>query len=275
MVKKKTAKDELKFDNEVRKLKLSMEYGMDFNNVKSDISPEIENQFLQHIESFEKQYAQRKITTVFKKIGEPEWKPVNEIPDDEIEKELEKLMTLMNKNGLDLDSICKVDSGEMYRFLTEELFKEEIDDMHLPGMTTNFIYEEFYPNHPYDIESRVKDFIKFLLDKKNGKDESYIKFSIDFHMIYEFDKNKAYSHIVSFKKSYKKIKLNKLKILTIQITEDKLNAEVEFEINFSALMADSTEKLKFEGKGTARLENGDGSESWWSISSIEMPGFKL
>ena len=42
-----------------------------------------------------------------------------------------------------------------YRFITEELFEHEMDDVHVKGMFTHFTYEEFHPNHDYDLRYKV------------------------------------------------------------------------------------------------------------------------
>lgn len=45
-----------------------------------------------------------------------------------------------------LDFLCDVDDAEAYRFITEELMDEEIDDIRIEGLRHCFIYEEFHPN---------------------------------------------------------------------------------------------------------------------------------
>jgi len=53
----------------------------------------------------------------------------------------------------------------LYRFITEELFKEELDDIKIEGMTHHYIYEEFHPNHEHDIKNRCKEFLDEFLNK--------------------------------------------------------------------------------------------------------------
>ena len=56
-------------------------------------------------------------------------------------------MNILNKNSIQLDTICDVEEREIYRFVTEELFSHKMDNMRIPGMMACFIYEEFHPNH--------------------------------------------------------------------------------------------------------------------------------
>jgi len=44
----------------------------------------------------------------------------------------------------------------IYKFITEELFDHEMDDIMLPGFVHHFIYEEFHPNHEYDYAGTPK-----------------------------------------------------------------------------------------------------------------------
>ena len=48
-----------------------------------------------------------------------------------------------------------------YRFITEELFEHETDDMEVEGITKYFNYEEFHPDHEAEISEHA---IKFLAD---------------------------------------------------------------------------------------------------------------
>lgn len=114
--------EKLKAENNFLKMKIMLEHGGDFGapeNANAELSPEIENQFLNNIIEFEKQFQQRKTTTVYKKIGEPKhFKPVSEIPDDEIEEEWNKLLEYMQQYGIDLSvSSPKVTARELYSAL--------------------------------------------------------------------------------------------------------------------------------------------------------------
>jgi hypothetical protein len=164
--------EKLKAENDFLKMKIMLEHGGDFGapeNLNAELSPEMENAFLNNIIEFEKQFQQRKTTTVYKKIGEPKhFKPVNKIPDDEIEDEWNKLSDYMQQYGVDLFACSpKVTAKELYRFTTEELFKYEMDDMNIPGMMSGFIYDEFYPDYEYDnTRYAIDDCIKPILRKE-------------------------------------------------------------------------------------------------------------
>ncbi len=163
--------EKLKAENDFLKMKIMLEHGADFYQPdKQDISlnPEIEHAFLNHIIEFEKQFEMHKTISVFDKIGQPQhFKNVRDIPDADIEDEWNKLLEYMRGHGVDLTACSpKISDRELYRFTTEELFKHELDDMHIPGMMSGFIYDEFYPDYEYDnTRYAVEDCIKPILCK--------------------------------------------------------------------------------------------------------------
>jgi hypothetical protein len=72
----------------------------------------------------------------------------------------------MNLHNIDLDVIYELNEREIYRFITEELIEEELNVFDVPGMTSCFIYEEFYPNHEEDVKRYSIEFLDSLLKKK-------------------------------------------------------------------------------------------------------------
>ena len=145
--------EKLKAENDFLKMKMMLENGASFGSIEGgDLPAEIENQFLRNVMAFEKQFAQQSTTTVFDKIGKPNhFKPVNDIPDADMDVAWDELDNYMQEHGVSLDVISpNISSRELYRFTTEELFDHELDDMDLPGWSSNFIYDEFYPDYKYD-----------------------------------------------------------------------------------------------------------------------------
>ncbi|HRO44638.1 hypothetical protein [Agriterribacter sp.] len=132
------------------------------------LPPRIENEFLHYIQAFEKQSQNPKYIKVFDKIERPvHFKPVSEIPDDEIEEAWETLHGYLQQYQISLD-VCSanITVRELYRFTTEELFEHEMNDMDIPGMMHGFIYDEFYPDHAYDNTNyAVDNCIAYLLQK--------------------------------------------------------------------------------------------------------------
>ena len=115
--------ENLKNENDFLKMKLMLEHGADFGNIKPDteLSANVENEFLNYVMAFEKQAAERKTIKVFDRIKRPEhFKAVNEIPDEEIDNAWDELDTWLNKYNIDLALFSpNISNRELYRFTTE------------------------------------------------------------------------------------------------------------------------------------------------------------
>ena len=146
--------ENLKNENEFLKIKLMLEHDAKFETSQPniDLPDETENEFLNYIMAYEKQAAERKTIKVFDRIEKPHhFKPVNKIADDEIDGAWHELGSYLNKYNIDL-AVCSpsINTRELYRFATEELFDYEMNDIFIPGGMTCFTYDEFYPDPIYE-----------------------------------------------------------------------------------------------------------------------------
>lgn len=163
--------EKLTAENDFMKMKIMAEHGAQFYSPsgEKEIPAEIENIFLSNIIELERQFAARKTTTVFEKVGKPaHFRPESEIPDEEIQQAWKDLSNYLNENGVEL-SVCSpsVTARNLYRFAIDELFQCEIDDVNVPGMIRGFIYDEFYPDHEYDnTRTATQNCIENIFSKK-------------------------------------------------------------------------------------------------------------
>jgi hypothetical protein len=144
-----------------------------FENEQNDDSlPEPYNSWEEYFEDFDRQLEEAPRTTVRRKIGNPHIRPADEIPDGEIEDELDKLIELLYNSLIVIDFLHDIEVREAYLFITEELFDEEMDDIRIPDMYCHFIYEEFHPNDEDDIELWTGEFLDTFF--KDGTGEFFI-----------------------------------------------------------------------------------------------------
>ena len=261
--------ENLRIENEVKKIKLSLEHGMNFNDSESNkLPPDIENSWLNHIQQFEKSFAENKRILVYDLIGKPSFIPINEIPQSEIRSELEKMEKFLRTKGIVVDTICDIEDSELYRFITEELFQEETDDMIIEDMTHHFIYEEFYPNHAHDIETNCYDLIESLLDKNKNINPDYLPLASEINSTTGIITTKALvEKIELFRASFSLFNIKVFKISSIEIKEE--NAIVNFEINYSGTIESTNDKQYFSGNGILLLRN---EYDYWCINKIDLPG---
>ena len=81
--------------NEAKKNELRENYGAEFHEVSPDRPPDVEGDFLAYIEEFERQFSQRRQTTVREFLGGPVFRPLAEISDHELSRELQLVLDLM------------------------------------------------------------------------------------------------------------------------------------------------------------------------------------
>jgi hypothetical protein len=148
--------------NEHKKQVISERYGGSFSSASENLPPQEEAQWLDFVEEFERQFESARTTTVRKYIGDPPIRRLADVPEEELGGELDWLIDLLSSNAIVIHFGQHCSDAEMYRFITEELLDAEIDDVHIEGMTTNFVYEEFHPDDLHDVTMAGEDFLRFL-----------------------------------------------------------------------------------------------------------------
>lgn len=135
------------------------EYGMQLDNLDSSrLSPEAKNEWLDYVLEFERQFENAKTITVRERIGNPTIRPVEEIPQSELEETVNELLELLYENAIAVNFAGDWDDLSAYRYLTGELLDSEIDDAQIEDMFTCF-----HPSTPeYDVEMWVEYFVRDL-----------------------------------------------------------------------------------------------------------------
>jgi hypothetical protein len=258
--------DHLRQENELTRLKIKAEFGVDLNE-NGNLNPAIENMWLNQILEFERAAIKNEKTTVGALIGNPSLKPSAEINDADINEELSKLMALLQSNKIVVESIAGIDEREFYRFITEELIHEETDSKMPGNMIMCFIYEEFHPNHPHDIERRAREFIDCMQEKEKTK--------MDFFMssgegeIENIKMENLHRRIALFKDAFDEINIEEFHIKQINISKEETTAELICSYRIEALPPGSRVYHQISGEGVIYFEN---KYDWWCISDVAMKG---
>ena len=140
------SREEVKVGNEILKMQLNAEFGMNFPEESTDaMPPELERAWLKSIQRFEKAYAENKTILCYDLIGRPDFINAESLSEKALHVELKKLLDLLEDNQIVVDCISEISDLEVYKFITEKLFLEEI--LHMPGsnMICHFTFSEFYP----------------------------------------------------------------------------------------------------------------------------------
>lgn len=159
--------------NEQKKQELHDEFGMNLDFYHSDLPPEAEADFLDYIQEFERQFEHAERISVRAFMGNPIFRPLEEIPPGKLEEALEQALEVLAAHNIAIDFIFEVPLEEQYRFITEELLDEETDDIHIPDMVSHFIYEEFHPNDQEDAKQFAGEFFEAVVENN----EELLKYS--------------------------------------------------------------------------------------------------
>ena len=261
-------KDEILAENNLLKLKLSLEHGMKMEAL-SELDPEVENQWLKSVYAFEQQFKDVKKIKVYDRIGRPSFRKWDTLTPEETTQELQRLRVLMENHGVELDCICEYDDALIYGFLTEELFQHEMDDMQVPGMTLHFIYEEFYPNHDHDLRRYSFDFVKAIFAR--AWDDEFDVTALAEEVLLSgkrYERHSISPIIAAFQKAHADLALDKFDINHVVVNNTLVNADISATLGASGRMKQGN---AVEYKGACALHFVRENEFWY-LNEFDVPG---
>lgn len=135
---------------------LREQYGMQFQYMSDELSPESKIEWQDYLLEFERQFENAQTITVRERIGNPALPPLAEIPAAALEETINNLLDLLAEHSIVIDFLGEWDDQMAYRFITEELLDEQMDDIHIDGMFTHF--EAATP--AYDVQMWVEHFVR-------------------------------------------------------------------------------------------------------------------
>ena len=236
--------------------------------------PEQGNRAMQGDESeYLRQEAEGQGITVFQLMGSPMVRAVADIPDSEMEQELDKLIGIMSRHNVAVDTVCDVEERELYRFITEELFFEpagiltEDDDL-----KRLFIYEEFHPNHEYDIINHTLDFVTSLFDEEKDLMPEFLGLSEQV--------NTSGGGVMPFAEVVRQLEMFRNAFVGFDVCEfgpvsvsiSGHSAVASFTLQYTGFIEGGDDTVTFKGLGKLGFIDESG---YWSICSIQLPGITL
>ena len=222
--KKKTG-PELTTENELLKLKMMAEFGGDFAG-SENLPPEVEHAFLKQINRFHQLHDKAGLIKIYDFIGEPLYNHVHDLSDKEVPKELKKLLKMLAKKGIIVDTLSGVSDREMYRFVTEEIFKQEIQNIRMPNWTIHLIYEEFHPSDEFDIKNQVGHALAFIFDKAFITADFVFTEEMKSDIGLSMDKEELIEKVDTFKLGYNQLQFTGAEFRHIQIDPETKTAQV-------------------------------------------------
>lgn len=140
---------------QAKREQLRDEFDMQFDGVAPQLTPEAHNEWLDYILEFERQFENAPRITVRERIGNPPVESVENIPLFALEEAVNNMLDLLAEHGIVIDFMGDWDDLAAYRFITDELLDEEMDDIRIDGMFSHF--EATTPE--YDVQMWVENFV--------------------------------------------------------------------------------------------------------------------
>ena len=161
---------DLPVENELLMMKLQAEFGAECTTGTNEIPPAVVNEFLKSVYEFEQKFREpKKRMSVYEKIGRPPFQHADTLNHKQTGRQLKRLMQALHAHQLELDILGEYEDRVIYKFITEEFFAHEMEEMELPGYIHHFCYEEFHPNHRMDIRNRSVEFITQWFGQENKR----------------------------------------------------------------------------------------------------------
>jgi len=260
MPRKKMSAEELetlRFENEFLKAKIMAEHGAVHvcANPNGDTPPEVENEILKTI--VERDEAVAEEIPIYDYIGRPVYLKEEDMSDELLEYELERIFDLLCEKNILIDSIYQVDDRAMYKFLTEDLFKHPIVNNFFHGMGSIYMYEDFHPNH----EHKTGDLCEGFLD---------IFFAGDFYeRVQEFSPVhfKNFVELTEFRDLYCGFRNVGYELLPCEVIPDRCTRNIR--VSFDAYTNPGLRPAFFKGVATFELEY---VANVWTITLVTLPG---
>jgi hypothetical protein len=262
--------DNMQVENELLQLKLLAETGSEAH-FKGKIPPEVQNAFLKNIIAFEDNFSKSSMISIFKNLKEPVFPAESELNDHAIQIALNSLIKLLNQKQINIEFLGEYKPRLKYKFITEELFEEEIPDNITEGMTCHFIYEEFHPNHTLDIGKKTQCFISDWIAQSINEHHPLLADTFTTPRGKILRKDEMVLKINNMFKCYSEFKNCHYTVdqINFELSNDTGLAFAEGHIKFIAVLYDK-EEIVMEGpfKLYFNLEY-----DWWSIFYFVFPGF--
>jgi hypothetical protein len=265
--------ERIRAENNILKMKLMLEKGARFHEHRSDLPAEIEHEFLKQVIAFEKQIEEHKMISVVEKLGNPtHFKPVADIPDAEFGNAWEELDRYMRKHNINLD-VCSpnISEKELYRFTIEELFRQEMDDFNLPGMTYCFIYDEFHPDPMYENSHAAMETIRSMLNPTITECLPHLRRrNLRLNNRLPLTEEEFRWYVNQFKQAYECMDKPEIEETECTVSETYSLIRGSYRLRVSL----QTEYIVLQGNWTVELEL-DGDLGYWYIFNVQVEGINF
>lgn len=256
--------------NEQKKHELEERYGARFSAPPEGVPPEAENDWLDYISEFERQFAENGQIPVREFVGNPDLPPLAAIPPDQLSDATEALMDLLLENNIEVHFDREVSDAEVYRFVTEELFREQMDNIRIDRMMHTFLYDEYHP----DQASRARREAEMFLNALFFRDRRVVWHMLSKAEVRDFTgrNGSAEQFMARVDEFYRKVSSFTSHLLEMTSCDvDTPLAEVTASLTWAGIEADTRRPVG--GSGTAMVRLMISPAGGWDVVSLKVPGW--
>jgi len=256
-------------ENQVKAMKFDLENDS-HSFISSDMPPEMADEFFKMVLEREKALVKAEKISIYEIIGKPKFAPMDLLEnEEEFAREVERLQGLCEDKGILITPPEAMKASGFYRFLIEDFFNHEIENIDEPGLIRPFYYEMFYQDSPEFIGINAQEFIEDLINLEKPydgihlSDECYTETDC-------ITGKEATQKINAFREKYEKI--IPIGFSPEEMTPKPYGMFFTFGIKWDGILKVSGKKEEFEGLGVCRMgiENRN-----WMVKGVFMPGFKF
>lgn len=146
----------IELKNEIEaEMTLEEEIPLEFQDIEFLLDPDL----------IEEEYQKAEKKTIYEIIGKPDFKKAEDLTPEELEKELKRFLKILRKIYIEIEMWFDYENENVlfYNFITQEIFQKEIAERFLSIYPHEYIYENYYPNHPEELHAVSFDFWKSFL----------------------------------------------------------------------------------------------------------------
>ena len=165
--------ENLRMQNDFLKMKMMAESGAFFGG-SGDLPSDLENLFLKNVLEFEKANVEGNGKTIYDLLNKPAFEDEKSLGEKNFNNEFSRLEDLLKNNNIHVEFTRPRSNRFKYDFITKELFNHTDSFIPVKGMTTNFLYEEFHPDHELEIRDVTDTFLNDFLERRLDENVHYI-----------------------------------------------------------------------------------------------------
>ncbi len=263
---RKKTSDELSTENELMKLKMMAEFGGDFAG-SEHLPPDVENAFLKQINKFHQMHDKAGMIRIYEFIGEPLYNHVHDLSEREVPKELKKIRKLLARKGIVVDTLSGVSDRELYRFITEEVFKQEIQNIRMPNWTIHLIYEEFHPSDEFDVKNQAGHTLALIFDKGFISADFVLGEDMKNELGLSVDREELVERIDTYKLGFNQMQLMGADFKKVEINDERTSAIVDVVAEFRT-QTQKGRRFKSEVSEVHMQLNRDTDTQMWMVSRL-------